>query len=181
MTANLTSTTSGCVSSLVSLKCTITLAVAPANYDATITTFDGANGAGNVLSTAQTVEMTVLEGQTNNLPIALGGVLTGVKIATYGSATGGSQNLVFTLPLQSSGQLQIYGLDADANIILGAGAPSVSVTNSNAATYTVTGPPTTTPNVINVTSLSSTTAGSVTRLTATVTPVAGTRARSRRR
>jgi DNA-binding beta-propeller fold protein YncE len=38
----------------------------------------------------------------------------------------------------------------------------------------VSGPATTTPNLINATSLSSTAAGSITRLTATVTPVAGT-------
>jgi DNA-binding beta-propeller fold protein YncE len=174
MTANLSSSTSGCVSSLVNLQCTITLTVAPANDDVTITTFDGANGSGNVLSAAQTVEITVLEGQTNTLPIALGGVPTGVKIVPFGGTTGGSQNLVFTLPLQGAGQLEVYGTDADANIILGAGAPSVTVTNSNASTYTVSGPATTTPNLINVTSLSGTAAGSITRLTATVSPVAGT-------
>jgi DNA-binding beta-propeller fold protein YncE len=174
MTANLTSSTSGCVSSLANLQCTITLTVAPAIDDVTITTFDGANGSGHVLSAAQTVEMTVLEGTTNNLPIALGSVPTGVKIVTVGGTSGGSQNLVFTLPLQGSGQFAVYGTDADANIILGAGAPSVTVTNSNATKYTVTGPAATTPNLINATSLSSTAASSITRLTATVTPVAGT-------
>jgi hypothetical protein len=174
MTANLTSSTAGCVSSLVSLQCTITLTVAPSNYDATITTYDGANGTGNVLSAAQTVEITVLEGKTNKLPIALGGVPAGVQIVTFGGTTGGSQNLVFTLPLSATGQLAVYGVDADGNIILGAGAPSVTVSNSNSSVYTVTGPAATTPNEISVTSLSSTAAGSITRLTATVTPVSGT-------
>ncbi len=173
-TANLTATSTGCTSTLVSTTCTVTLTLAVGSDDVTITTYDGLGGSGNALSAAQTVDVTVVEGQANTLPIALGGIPTSVKIVAGSGNVGGSAGLVFTLPLGGNGSLLAYGVDADGNIILGAGAPVISASISNTTPYGVTGPTTTAPNQINVTSLLSVATGSIARLTATVTPVAGT-------
>jgi len=173
-TANLTATSTGCTSTLVSTTCTVPLTLAIGNDDVTITTYDGLGGSGNALSAAQTVEVAVVEGQANTLPISLGGIPTSVKIIAGSANVGGSSKLVFTLPLGGTGSLLVYGVDADGNVILGAGAPVVSASISNTTPYGVTGPTTAAPNQINVTSLLTVPTGSIARLTATVTPVAGT-------
>ena len=169
-TANLTATSAGCTSTLVSTQCTIAYQLGPQSYDLSFTTFDGMNGTGNQLSAAQTVQVTIVEGAVNTVPIALGGIPTAVRVVASAGAVTGSQNSVFTLPPSATGNVTVYGVDADGNVILGAGAPAVTASSSSGQ-VTVTPPSSSLPNTVQLTTTSAT---AIARVTATVTPVAGT-------
>jgi hypothetical protein len=172
MTANLTSGASGCTSTLVSVQCDVVMPVAPAAYNATFTTYDlpgGSGGGGHLLSAAQTVPITVAEGQANTLPLALGGVPTSVSMVAAGGLVTGSRATGFTLETNRSGSIAAYGVDADGNVIVGAGAPAISVTTSDASQIAVTQPTNANPNLFSVSSVALNTTQ---QITATITPVA---------
>jgi hypothetical protein len=168
--ANLTATSAGCTSSVTSTVCSVNLTLGPANYDATLTMFDGTSASGNQLSAAQTMPLDIVEGQANTVPLALGGIPVSVQILASGGRVTAS-DLVFTLPAATSGTLAAYGVDADGNTIIGTGAPTMSVSTDNAASVTVTQPTTTAPNTIGVATIA---ANAIAHVTVTATPVAGT-------
>ena len=96
-TVNLTSTSNGCVSTLASTQCTLTINVPPGSFDATLTTYDGANATGNVLSAAQSVPFVVTAGAANRLAIILGGVPTSARIIADSPTITGDPSTGFTL------------------------------------------------------------------------------------
>jgi hypothetical protein len=168
-TVGLTPTSTGCSSSLASTVCTLNFDLAAGNYALTMTTYDGANGSGNVLSAAQSVPFTVLAGQNNTVTVTLGGVPTSVAFITGSAALAGSAQAGYQLDYGATGvNLSVFGLDADGNVILGPGAPTVSVTSSSTQVH-VTGPSTASPNLVQLASNAQT---STATLTATVTPAA---------
>jgi DNA-binding beta-propeller fold protein YncE len=168
-TANLTPTSSGCTSTLASTVCTLTLALAPGSYTLTLTTYDGSNGSGNVLSAAQSVPFTIVAGQANTIAVTLGGVPVSIAFLSGSGALTGSAQAGYQLDYGATGvNLSVFGVDADGNLILGAGAPTVSVTSSSTQVR-VTGPSTASPNLIQLASNAQT---SPAVLTATVTPTA---------
>jgi DNA-binding beta-propeller fold protein YncE len=168
-TMNLTTSSPNCVSTLASTQCTLTLALSAGSYDVSLTTFDQTGGAGNVLSAAQSVPITVLSGQANTLPITLGGVPVSVQVVSAGGALTGSALSGFTLATNATANISVFGLDADGNMILGPGAPTVSLTSSAPTQVSVVAPAPGSPNTFALTSKTQTV--SVT-LTATVTPPA---------
>lgn len=168
-TANLTPTSTGCTSTLASTVCTLTFALAPGSYTLTLTTYDGTNGTGNVLSAAQSVAFTVVAGQANAVAITLGGVPVSVAFLSASAALTGSAQVGYQLDYgATNANLSVFGVDADGNLIFGAGAPTVSVTSSNAQ-VSVTGPSTASPNLVQLDSNAQT---ATVTLTATVTPTA---------
>ncbi|HEV3157266.1 MAG TPA: NHL repeat-containing protein [Candidatus Baltobacteraceae bacterium] len=168
-TVNLTPTTNGCTSSVASTQCTLALAFAPGNYNITLTTYDQTGGAGNVLSKAQSVPFTVSSGAVNAIALTLGGIPSSVQFVPVSGTLTGSVNLGFTLTTNAAANMMVSALDSDGNVIVGAGAPTISVASSNSAQLSVTNPTTAAPNTITVTSIAQ---AALVTLTATVTPTA---------
>jgi DNA-binding beta-propeller fold protein YncE len=168
-TVNLTPTTNGCTSSLASTQCTLALAFAPGNYNVTLTTYDQTGGAGNVLSKAQSVPFTVSSGAVNAIALTLGGIPSSVQFVPVSGSLTGSVNLGFTLTTNAAANMMVSALDSDGNVIVGAGAPTISVASSNSGQLSITNPTTAAPNTITVTSIAQ---AALVTLTATVTPTA---------
>jgi hypothetical protein len=106
----------------------------------TIVTYDKANAAGNKLS-SNAVSATIVAGQANIIGVTLGGVPAEVTIGSgpvETTANGGNDALVLAGPLPKT--MIVEALDADANVIVGPGAPTLSVTSSPAIVTAVAVP-----------------------------------------
>jgi DNA-binding beta-propeller fold protein YncE len=170
-TANLTPTSSGCSSTLASTQCTVSLALPPGDYDATLTTYDQQNAAGNQLSAAQNVPFSVTAGTTNTIALTVGGIPTAVRIIADSPATiAGDPVNGFTLPTGNNGYVTVLGVDADGNYILGIGAPAVALSSSDTSAYTITVSGTSAPNRLLLTNAAPYAGAAL--LTASVTPTA---------
>jgi hypothetical protein len=169
ITANLTTTSPGCTTTSNATVCVTTLTLIPGTYDATVTTFDAANGTGIQLSAAQDVPFTVVLNQANSISLVLGGTPASIQIVAGTNVTL-AHPAYFTLPGNASGAIEAYGVDADGNTIVGAGSPTVTATTTNATQISVTQPLATAPNTIGVATLNDSAIASV---TATITPASG--------
>ncbi|HTW85089.1 MAG TPA: NHL repeat-containing protein [Candidatus Sulfotelmatobacter sp.] len=170
-TANLTPTSSGCSSTLASTQCTLTLTLGPGDYDATFTTYDQPNGAGNQLSAAQNVPFSIVAGTTNTITLTIGGIPTSVRIIADSPTTiAGDPVNGFTLPTGDNGYVTVLGVDADGNYVLGVGAPTVALSSSDTTSYTVTASGSSAPNRFLLTNAAPYAGAAL--LTATVTPSA---------
>jgi hypothetical protein len=147
---NLTPTSAGCSSSLASTICTLALPLPAGTYDASLSTYDQTGGAGNLLSQAQNVAFTVVTGTANTIPLTLGGIPKSVILTPFapGYLRGGTGGLTLYGP--GAQKLVVEALDADNNIIAGAGAPTLAVTPSVNGALTVTGPTTAVTNVVTL-------------------------------
>jgi len=132
-TVGLTPTSSGCTSTLASTQCVLTLALEPGNYVGTFTTIDPAV---NTLSTATNVAVNVVAGANNVIAVSLSGVPASLIASVL--STGGATTTML-----------VSALDADSNIIVGAGAPSFAIAQSGSAVG-LTQPTTASPNVFTV-------------------------------
>jgi hypothetical protein len=171
MTANLTPSSPGCTTVSNATVCTIGLVLAPGNYKATLATFDGIGGTGNVLSTGQSLTLDVVLNQANLIPLALGGVLASIQVAPSGGQLTAGYGFVDNLTGNGTGTLSAYGVDIDGNTIVGAGSPAVSAASDAPAQIAVTQPTVTNANAIGLASLSS---SAIAHITVTVTPAAST-------
>jgi DNA-binding beta-propeller fold protein YncE len=170
-TANLTPTSSGCISTLASTQCTVSLALLPGDYDATFTTYDQQNAAGNQLSAAQNVPFSIIAGTTNTIALTIGGIPTAVRIIADSPTTiAGDPVNGFTLATGNSGYVTVLGVDADGNYILGTGAPAVALSSSDTSAYTVTASGSSAPNRFLLTDAAPHAGAAL--LTASVTPTA---------
>jgi hypothetical protein len=167
-TMNVTPTSNGCGPTLGNTQCTLSLSLSPGSYDLTLTTYDGVNATGAVLSAAQNVPFVVTAGTSNSLSLSLGGVPTTLRIIPDSAAITGDPFSGFVLTAGQSAGVTVVGVDADNNIILGPGAPVVGLASSNPAQYTVSGPPSGQPNRFTVSNVGGSAA--VAMLNASVTP-----------
>jgi hypothetical protein len=137
---NLSLGSSGCtLSSNGAPMCVVTLA-APIGSDAlTITTYDGANGTGHVLSKG-TVTSVVVAGQTNSVGLTLQALPQSVLISIAPGQTGvtGNQTTGFTLQGTGAKTFVIAALDAAGDVIVGPGAPAIAVVPSLPSALTIT-------------------------------------------
>ena len=131
VTANLTANSAGCTPSMTSLVCTITLAIPPGAYTATLTTFAGLNGTGGQLSAAQAIPITVIDNRVNTIPLVLGGIPATVALTSLGVPLTGNSILGFTLASGSTGSLTANGVDAAGNTIVGVGTPTITVSSDS--------------------------------------------------
>jgi hypothetical protein len=151
-TVNLTPTSSGCTSTLTNTLCQLSVALAAGSYTATITTYDALNGAGNRLSAAQAVPFTVVAGTGNTVALTLSGVPSQILVVPGSSyaqtnAAGGI-DMFGTAP----NRIIVEALDADGNIISGAGSPAFVVNVAfGALAVSLTQPTAATPNAFYVT------------------------------
>jgi hypothetical protein len=188
VTQNLTPTSPGCQGNLnSSTTCTLHLpGLSPGTYSVSFTTFDGTLDSnnvptGNVLSANQNVPETILAGQDNVLAVTLNGVPTAVAVLPSANSTlSGSQHAGYSLsscfatePAGTEG-ITVVGLDADGNIIVGAGAPAPSLGSSDTSKATVSTPSTSAPNLFALSGPAApATPGTSFTLNAVVTPLAG--------
>jgi len=149
-TANLTPTSTGCQSTLATTECTLTLALSPGSYSASLTTFDGLNGTGTALSADQSVAFTVASGQANTIALTLNGIPAQLLVSSLSSAAHQTATTNFKLAGVFPARLQATALDADGNIIVGPGSPTLSVSQTSGSTYTIVNPSTTTPNTFTL-------------------------------
>lgn len=132
-TVGLTANSTGCTSTLADLTCTLTLNVNAGSYTASITTYDGANGTGNALSTAQDVAFTTTANQTTTVPLTLNAIPADI-IALAG---------------KTSTSVDVLAQDADGNFIVGPGAPSFTAAKASGSTIaSITQPTASAPNTI---------------------------------
>jgi hypothetical protein len=188
VTQNLTPTSAGCQGSLsASTTCTVQLpGLSAGTYSADFTMYDGlldSNNVptGNVLSSTLGVPETINAGQANLISVTLNGVPTAVAfLPSANSSLSGSAHAGFTLsscfgsePAGTEG-ITVVGLDADGNIIVGAGAPTPGLSSSNPGLATVSSPSATSPNAFVLSgSATPATAGTSFTLHAGVTPLVG--------
>jgi virginiamycin B lyase len=187
--ANLTPANNpGCTASLVStLICTVTLSLEPGAYTGTFTTFDGplsgGGGAsdpatGNQLSAAQSVPFTIAAGQSNQINISLDGIPTAAAIVpAANSSLNGNMANGFTATKcgtdsPNSEKVNVFGIDADQNLIIGPGAPQVQLESSNPGLMAVASPSPQSPNTFTLSHPISNSSQAPVSLTATVTPSA---------
>jgi streptogramin lyase len=172
-TVNLTPTSSGCSSSLTGTFCTLTISgLAPGNYTGSIGTYDQTGGTGNQLSANQNVSFSITAGQSNTIGITLDGIPTAALLVPGASSTlSGSMSNGYTLSKCGSDAVSVYGVDAGGNIILGAGAPTPSLSSDDTSALSVSTPAPSSPNTFTIVRPSPPpTPGSTVHLTATVTP-----------
>ena len=163
VTANLTPTSTGCSSTLASTICTLSLLLSPGTYTAVVTTYDGLNATGNVLSAGQDVNVTVAAGQSNTISLVLNGVPAAIQVAAQSASVSGSMAAGLTIAgLTLSGTLQAVGLDADGDVIVGAGAPTFTIAQSSGTSFTIGQPTAAAPNSFTLTAPSSGAAGAFT-------------------
>lgn len=152
---NLTPTSTGCTSTLTSTQCVLTVTLAPAsNYNAEITTYDQTGANGNALSTGQDLAFTVSTGQANAINMTLSGIPTSIVVLPYSGTANtnvyGGIDLIGT----AASKLLVEALDADGNIILGAGSPTIGATQKSGSLPLVVvtpAPNAANPNLISVT------------------------------
>jgi hypothetical protein len=152
------SNTADCVppTALAPLTCTVPIS-APVGTDVlTLTTYDQTGGLGNELS-VNSVSTTIAQGTNNLISVTLAGVPASVATVPVSGLTATGNN-AYTMT-GSTAQLLVETLDADANVIVGPGAPvlaiaSVSPSNVTAAFATATSTnPNPNPNLVNLSKL----------------------------
>jgi hypothetical protein len=115
-------------------SCSIDIALPAGKYSASIITYDGTSQTGNRLSETDGYPFTIVAGQVNQIPVVLDGVPASAVVIADANAPflGGNQSAGFQLAGMKAQALDVYGRDADNNIILGAGAPTVRLASNSA-------------------------------------------------
>lgn len=155
-TAGLTTSSSGCTSSLASTICTLTVpGLSPGNYTATLTTYDGYNAGtntatGNVLSAAQDIAFTVTEGEDNDITLTLSGVPTSTVIVADDDLAESTGSNAYALLGQGARTFIAESLDADGDIIAGPGAPTFTISSTGSLSVAITQPTDSAPNAFTV-------------------------------
>ncbi|HTC31360.1 MAG TPA: hypothetical protein VK702_11590 [Candidatus Acidoferrum sp.] len=156
---NLTPASTGCVSNSGATTCTIALLLNPGAYTANVTTYDATGETGNVLSSNQSVAMTIALNSANAIPMVLNGIpasatfglLNSSAVASVmsGSASSSVPAVVY-IDAGKTATVYVTPLDADGNAIVGAGAPTMTVANFSGTTYGFSATPSTTADTVAV-------------------------------
>jgi hypothetical protein len=162
-TVSLTPASNGCSSTLASTVCALTISLAPGSYDASLSTADI---GGTMLSQGQLVDFTILAGQANTVALTLSGVPAALIVGGSARGVQGSQGAGFTLYGLGAQSLIVEALDADGNIIVGPGSPTLTVASASSSGFTIANPTTTEPNTVTLTPPGTTGTSEVFSLTA---------------
>jgi hypothetical protein len=128
----------------------ITLALNPGTYRATVSTYDAASEAGNVLSSGQNLPVTIAPGVANNVTLVLGGVPHTFVVESDGLATG-TQNGGFVVYGTSEQDFGVIPEDADGYPIVGAGVPLMAGSVVSGTGWKITSTSAANPYVIGIT------------------------------
>jgi len=146
-TVALAPTSTGCSSTLAGTQCQLGVTLAPGSYSFFLTAEDA---SGTALSAAAGVPFTITPGVANQITVSLGGIPTSVAVVPGAqSALAGSAGSGYSLSRCTSSpqSINVIGVDADTNYILGAGAPTASLTSGG---LTVAAAGSTAPNAFTV-------------------------------
>jgi streptogramin lyase len=170
-------TNPNCTASLVSLTiCTVTLTVPAGEYGATFATYDGSldgngNPTGNELSANQNVPVRIAAGAPNAINVTLDGIPTSAVVLAVGGLNPGTSSGFTASKCLTSAKVEVLGVDADSNIILGPGAPVPALSSNDVTHLSISATPgPASPNTFTLTSPNLPDAKSVVQLTASVTP-----------
>lgn len=174
--ANTTPTSPDCTGTLLALTCTVSMKLTPATYTLAIATYDATQTsasapAGHLLS-ANTLSAKVRAGKKNAIRATLDGIPATVTVtaaANQSNVEGNDGSGLMTLG-GSSSTILVAAYDVDGNVIVGGGAPALSIVVSSATGGINAKPVATNPNAFT---LSSTGIGSAS-LVAKATPAGGT-------
>jgi hypothetical protein len=141
-----------CTTTVNGTTCAITVSVLPGTYTATVTALDV---HGNPISTAVAVPVDVAPGTVTNVPLTLNGVVATLNVTP--TVSGGAPTYVsgsaaagFGLIGQGPRSFTIAAADANGNTIVGAGAPTFSVTQSGPIALQIVQPTTNAPNTFTL-------------------------------
>lgn len=161
-TVGLTLGSDGCKSSLMTTQCTLDVTLKPCPtskncYTATVATYDAiANGTipktAHELSADQNYSFTIGK-NTTLVPLSLYGIPKSIVLnAASQSGLTGSQKSGFVIPKcgAATQDVELYAADADGNLIVGAGAPSLSLTSSSSAQLSIVKPGASNPNTFGL-------------------------------
>jgi hypothetical protein len=149
-TMNLQSTSPGCAVSLGQVQCSTSVQLFPGMYTATISTFDGTFGGGNLLSSGQNLAFTVSATGSNTIPMTLSGVPASILVTPLSQAFTGTMVSGFVVGGMVAQPMSVVALDADGNYIVGQGSPTMKLSTVSGTGWTVTNPPVAQPNVFTV-------------------------------
>jgi len=125
-TVNLVPGTSGCATTADGTVCGLTVPLAPGSYQASISTYDASNAKGNELSADQDAPFTLSAGRVGAVNLTLYGIPHAIRASGAGPGLRASGAGGLTLYGTSPQSLVVNLLDADGNLIVGPGAPTVS-------------------------------------------------------
>jgi virginiamycin B lyase len=186
-----------CSGTLAGTTCTLTISglepcPSSANcYTATIATYDAIScsgstctipGSANELSANQNVGFTLAVGAANTIALTLDGIPTSVVVIPDGSSSlTGTSSAGYSLSKCTIApqKVSVIGVDADGNYILGAGAPTVTLTSNDTTHLAVPSPSPSAPNRFALTPPATLAAATIPNantevtLTATATPATG--------
>lgn len=147
----LTTTNPNCVVSAASTLCTIAIPLTAGSYTGSFTTYNAANV---VLSQSQ-VPLTIAANGVNNLAVSLAGVAQSVTVVPTTDSMSfvtGSLTAGFTFAHYGTAQFVAVPLDADGAMIVGSGAPAISVAPVAPTTaVTIVQPTASAPNLFSIT------------------------------
>ena len=131
-------TAAPCAKNGASSVCTIDVQLQPGNYTATIIAYDTPSGPGIPLSVVQGVAFTIVSGQTKPVNLTLDGVPWSMRLATGVTTV---LNTNYDLYGQGPHAFRVLVYDGDDNLIVGPGAPKISVSQTGGSLpLSITGP-----------------------------------------
>jgi streptogramin lyase len=156
------------------LACTISFPLAPGTYAAAFATYDGSLAGGNAFTNPPTgnklsadgkVPIALKAGTNTIVKVVLGGIPARAAIVSY------ADNGFTFSKCMSTASVGVFGFDADNNIIIGPGAPSVALASGDTTHLAVIAtPPPSSPNTFVLSRPNIPEPGYSVTLTATVTP-----------
>lgn len=138
-TVNLTPTSDGCAATMTGTECVVKVKLQPGSYSASLSTFSGLDAGGDLLSSGQSLPLTVVSGVVNDLALTLSGVPDQIAVTRQGPYTTGDSAGGFTLPGLGPKAFKVQALDASGAVIVGPGAPSFAVSVESGSGWTVAG------------------------------------------
>jgi hypothetical protein len=151
-TLGLTPSSTGCSQTFAGTACSFSEQIAPGSYTATVTSYDGPNGTGKVLSAAQGVAFTVVAAASNQVNLTLSGVPQSLQIVPATSFSALNLQGVYDLYGTAAHRFFVDAFDADGNAIVGPGSPSFSVAVTHGSLVVTVGEPiASAPNAFTIT------------------------------
>ena len=160
--------------------CSLKFLVSPGAATLSLTTYDGLLGAGgkptgNQLSANQDVPTKFVRSKANVVKVTLEGIPASIAFIPGAASTltgNASAGYVISKCFSAAQLVSVLGVDADANFILGPGAPVTTLSSGDPAHLAVTSHSAASPNAFTLTRPSIPSPNSTVYLTATVTPAA---------
>jgi hypothetical protein len=165
-TYGLTPSSPGCNTATAGLTCTFTVAAAPGNDTFALTLTDG---AGVVLS-RNIINATLTAGASTPIDVTLAGVPVSVRaVPGHNAAIEGSGTPAYHIPGLLSQPIELQALDADGNVIIGPGAPTIGAptVSSGSAYATIASANSADPNAYILSTVNGSAGGQTVTITAT--------------